>query len=83
MSTNKDNELELLWKRLNRQGRYYDKPIKYTEFKAHIDKCCRLARLDELNQMYDEAETPERYDVCDVVHSHKIAQRITELKEKK
>ena len=30
------SELEILWKRLNRQGRYHDKPIKYSEFVRQI-----------------------------------------------
>lgn len=39
----------------------------------------RKARIDELTQLYDEAESPEPYDTCEVVHDHRIAQRIQEL----
>lgn len=47
-----------------------------------IEKAERKARLEELNNLYDEAETPEQYDTCDVVHDHRIAERIKELSSK-
>lgn len=38
------------------------------------------ARIEELDKLYDEVEPPSDYDVCDVVHEHRIAERIAELK---
>lgn len=46
---------------------------------ALISRKAREARIDELNSLYDEAESPEQYDTCEVVHDHTIAQRIEEL----
>lgn len=51
----------------------------YDKAKALIQAEIVKARIDELNQLYEEAESPEQYDTCEVVHDHRIAQRIQEL----
>lgn len=53
--------------------------IGLDELMQLITKEIKQAKLDLLNELYDEAKTPEQYDTCDVIHDHRIAQMINEL----
>lgn len=48
-----------------------------TAIQAEITK----AVIEELNELYDEAEEPSHYDTCEVVHAHRIAYRLAELQQ--
>jgi hypothetical protein len=49
---NKPSELEIIWKRITRTGEYYDKPIKWTEFKEFFESQVRQAQLKLLDSVY-------------------------------
>lgn len=42
------DELLVIWKRINRHGRYYDKPMKYTEFVEAVTQYTNSKIADEL-----------------------------------
>lgn len=68
-------ELEIIWKRVHRLGRYYDKPIKWTEFKnsieAYTEKRVVEARIDELKKV---VTTSDKFSTDEY-----IANRLNEL----
>lgn len=76
------SELEILWKRLNRQGIYCHMPIKWTEFEQAIERLMVKARIDELTSIWEIVD--EIYDIGDTHKAmHKLQERIRQLSNTK
>lgn len=64
--------IDILWKRTNRHGRYYDKPIKLGEFREAISAHSLQERIEELR-------LTRKWFVDDCWEARKLDERIAEL----
>lgn len=67
--------LNVIWKRVNRHGKYHDKPMKYTEFVEAIEQYARNKQVEALKDVLDNHHY--RSD-C---YTHCIPERIKELED--